>query len=96
MAILSAMPEQAIISAFKGCVDFYEWRGLPCARMWPTWPKREPHPDERVNQEYFAFINKNLALLPDYVIDQYKRQVAGTPFTWKDLVVQAYMKGIPY
>ena len=96
MAKISQMPEAAIISAYKGVVDFYEYKGQPCARMWPVWRTREPHPAEKANQDNFAYINTHLALLPDYVIDQYKRQVAGTPYTWKDLVVRAFMKGIPY
>lgn len=96
MAVLDAMPEAAIISAMTGCVDFYLWKGIPVARMWPTWPKREPHPDERVNQDAFRYINTHLKDIPDFILDQFKSMAASTPYTWKDLVVKAYMKGLNY
>lgn len=95
MARLDALPEQAIISAMKGTVDYYLWRGIPCARMWPRWPKRDPHPDEKANQDAFAYVQSHLSLLPDYLIDQYKRMAVGTPWTWRDLLLSTYMKGVP-
>ncbi|GAH83489.1 unnamed protein product [marine sediment metagenome] len=96
MARLSSMPEEAIISAFKGVVDFYLWKGIPCARMWPHWPARDPHPDEKLNQDAFAYINTHLFSMPEFLLDQYKRMAASTPLTWKDLAVKAYMKGLNY
>lgn len=38
------MPQQAIIDGFRGKLDFYEWRGIPCCRRWPqfkatVWPQ---------------------------------------------------------
>ena len=71
MAKLDAMPEQAIISAYKGIIDFYEYKA-------------------------FAYITKHATDMPDYVIDQYRAQAAGTPWTWRDLATRAYMKGLPY
>lgn len=35
MAVLERLPETAIIKGFKGSVDFYLWKGIACARMWP-------------------------------------------------------------
>ncbi|MBA7703889.1 hypothetical protein ES703_112686 [subsurface metagenome] len=96
MAKLDAMPEQAIISAYKGIIDFYEYKGQPCARKWPHWTEREPYPDEKANQDAFAYITKHATDMPDYVIDQYRAQAAGTPWTWRDLATRAYMKGLPY
>lgn len=96
MAVLTAIPEAAIISAFKGIVDFYEWKGIAVARKWPIWPKREPHPDERVNQSAFAYITKATINFPEYIIDQYRAQAASTPWTWRDLAIRAYLKGLPY
>ena len=32
------LPEQAIISGFKGKIDFYSWLGMPVARKWPRSP----------------------------------------------------------
>lgn len=35
MAVLSNMPSEHIITALKGVIDFYWWKGLPVARKWP-------------------------------------------------------------
>lgn len=96
MAVLSKMPNQAVITGFYGVVDFYLWKGIPCARMWPVWDPRDPHPLEKANQDDFAYIAREAKNLPEYMIQQYRDQAAGTTLTWRDLAIQAYMKGIPY
>ncbi len=90
------MPQQEEISAFKGLVDYYEWKGIPCARMWPTWPKRVPYPAEKANQDDFTYAVKQATLASDYIKDRYKALAAGTPWTWRDLFIRGYMKGLPY
>ena len=96
MARLTALPEQAIIDKLKGVIDFYLWKGIPCARKWPYYRKREPTPLEKANQDAFAYCNAIAPFLPEYVKDQYKRMAQGTPLTWRDLWVRAYMQGIRY
>ncbi len=96
MVVLKKMPSKAIIDGFKGAVDFYLMRRTPVARKWPVYHPREPHQAEGVNQQAFAYVNKIAKTLPTYIIDQYKRMAQNTPFTWKDLLVRAYMKGIDY
>lgn len=96
MAVLSKLPSEAVISSFKGVVDFYLWKGIPCARKWPTWPKRQAYPEERANQDDFAYANKLFSQLPDYLQQQYRNMAASTSFTGKDLFIRAYMKGIDY
>lgn len=90
------MPSKAIIDGLKGKVDFYLFRKTPVARKWPVWHPRDPTPAEASNQQAFAYINRVAKDLPVFVIDQYKRMAESTPFTWKDLLVRAYMKGIDY
>lgn len=96
MAVIKAMPSQAIISTMAGAVDYYLWKGLPCARMWPRWKPRTPHPDEKANQDAFAHAMELTKTLPEYIIDQYKRMTVGTPWRWQDLFVRSYMSGIRY
>jgi len=96
MATLKAMPSKAVISMMAGTVDYYLWRGLPCARKWPRWPKRAPYPTEKANQDAFAHAMALTKTLPEFIIDQYKRMVAGTPYRWQDLFVRSYMSGIRY
>ncbi|KKM18706.1 hypothetical protein LCGC14_1663020 [marine sediment metagenome] len=96
MARLSALPARAIVDGFKGTVDFYMYKDTAVARAWPKWTPREPWPAEGANQQAFAYINRVARDLPVYIIDQYKIMAAGTPFTWKDLLVRSYMRGMDY
>ena len=96
MVVLTALPSMAIINGFKGTVDMYLCRGIPCARKWPTWRRRTPYPDELAGQLAFKYINQVAGSLDPWLIDLFIAMAAGTPFTWKDLVVRAYMKGLDY
>lgn len=96
MVRLDKLPEQAIIDGFKGDIDFYLWKGVPCARKWPVYRPRSPYPGEAVNQGAFAYINRLWAQLPVQIQDLYRAMAVGTPLTGKDIFVMAYMKGIDY
>lgn len=96
MVVLARLPEQAIIDGFKGTVDFYMYKDTACARSWPHYYPRTPTAPERANQDAFAYINRVARDLPPYILDQFKRMAQSTPFTWKDLLVRSYIRGIPY
>lgn len=94
MAKLTALPQQAIIDGFKGVIDYYVHKGQVCVRRWPRYTPRPPHPNEGANQQRFAYINQLAPTLPEYVKDQYRLMAVGSPWSWKDLLVQSYMKGM--
>ena len=96
MAKLTSMPEQAVIDAFKGYVDFYFWKGIPCARAWPYWPPRDPTPAEKANQDEFAYIVKLYNSIPANIIDRYRVLAVGTQYTCRDLFIKAFLVGIRY
>lgn len=96
MARLNALPDKDTIDYYKGSVDFYLWKGIPCARRWPRYQKRNPSPEEAAVQSDFSYINKLASKLPVDIIDQYKAMAVGTGFTWKDLLVRGYMSGFNY
>lgn len=96
MVRLGTLPNKDVIDGFKGSVDFYLYKDTAVARKWPRYAARMPHAAESANQTAFAYINKVAKDLPAYIIDQYKIMAAGTPFSWKDLLVRAYMKGLDY
>lgn len=93
MVRLTRLPEQAIIDSLKGVVDFYYCMGIPCARKWPHWPKRDPLPLEKANQDAFGYASRAYNRLPPYVKQQYINMVAGLPFTARDLFTRAYLAG---
>ncbi len=94
MAVLTHMPSRVIIDGFKGKVDFYLWKGIPVARKWPIWRPRDPTPDELANQTDFKLINQIASTLPAEIIEAYREMAVSTPFTWKDLLVRGYMRGL--
>jgi len=38
VAIVDKFPGRKRLGSFKGLVDFYEWKGVKCARAWPIKP----------------------------------------------------------
>lgn len=96
MAVLTRIPELAIIKGFKGTLDFYVWKGIPCCRKWPTYSPYTPHPSELANQTDFAYINKLWGTVTRAVQNAYREMARPTVYTGKDLFVMAYMKGIDY
>jgi len=96
LARLKRLPALAEIDRLKGTIDYYLWKGIPCARKWPHWPTRVPTPWEKANQLAFAFANSTARDIPAYVRLQYQRMVAGTKLSWKDLYVRDYMNGIKF
>lgn len=93
MVRLGALPAREIIDGFKGKVDFYLWKGIPCARSWPRYRPRAPTSEEREAQETFSYATLVANLLPPFVVAQYRKMTAGTPWTWKDLFIKGYLKG---
>jgi len=87
------MPSQDIIDQFKGKVDFYIYKGQPCARKWPRWHPRESYPAEKANQDDFRAINQAWHYFPEFIKRQFNRMAQGTPYTGKDLCVRSYMSG---
>lgn len=93
MAVLRQMPQQAIISGFKGTIDFYLWKGIPCARKWPHWPKRVPYPQEKANQDRFAYAVHIWPLLSEYLREMYRQMTVGTDWTPRDIFMRCYLSG---
>lgn len=96
MVRLATLPNKAIIDGFKGVIDFYQWKGIACARRWPRWKPRTPTPIEATNQQHFAYINRLWSSLPANLKDAYNAMAAPSVYTGKDVLVIAYMKGIDY
>ena len=96
MVRLTALPELAIIDQFKGKVDFYEWKGIPCARKWPHWPKRLPTVPEKANQDRFAYAIHAWTNLSEYIKAMYRQMAVGTSLTARDLFMRSYINGNPF
>jgi len=91
MAVLKQPINRVQVDTLSGVVDFYYWRGLPCARKWPHWPARVPYPAEKIAQDRFAYAMQMWAFLPRYLQDQYRNMAVSASVTARDIFVRAYL-----
>lgn len=93
MAILRQMPSQAIVDAFRGVVDFYEWCGLVVARKWPRAPERARNDNVIASGQRFAYINRLASTLDPDIRQLYVDMATQGGLTWKDYLTRLYLNG---
>lgn len=58
MAKLTVLPDARTIVEAKGVVDFYYWKGIPCARKWPRKASYERSAAEQAGSARFTTVAK--------------------------------------
>lgn len=94
MAVLKEMVGRKVISGFRGVIDFYYCRGIPCARKWPKKPSLPRSPAVQTGIDAFSQAGIALHQLDPTVIEAYKVMAAETNLTWKDFFYRSYLAGI--
>lgn len=94
MARLEVMPNQGIIDGFKGTIDFYIWKGIPCARSWPRPPTAERSAPVKAQWPKFAYAAKEWQQLSKIVQDAYILLATNSGLTGRDMQVRAYLTGL--
>ncbi len=94
MAILTALPHQAIIDGFKGKIDFYLWRGIPVARKWPRSPGHLRAPAVMAQWPTFSEASRGWTLLTEDEQDAYRSMASSTGLSGRDLFTRSYIKGL--
>lgn len=89
MARLKALPSLDIIRGFKGVIDFYLWRGLPCARKWPRRAPGRRTEAEIASSALFGIITSNYRLLAPLVLAAFQEAAKDQPRTARDLYISA-------
>jgi len=90
MAKLTALPDPPTIRRFRGLVDFYTWKGIPCARRWPN--KQSPdrfQPAELAAAKDFGALAREMSRTHPYVVLTATRLARNVPWTWRDLTTAA-------
>lgn len=89
MATLDKMPSQDVIGILAGIIDFYEWKGIPCARRWPRKPKMPRSPAVQQSAYWFGYFATQFSDTPTNIIDRATELSEGTAWTWRDLRYRA-------
>jgi len=91
MVILKTLPHQAIIDGFKGKIDFYVHRGIPCARSWPKSPGRRRAPRVKAQWQAFAYASATWNKLSPEVQQAYKQTAQESNLTGRDLFTKSFI-----
>ena len=94
MAKLLAFPAQAIIDGFKGTIDFYVYRGIPCARAWPKSPGKARSPSVMAQWPVFSYASKEWNNLSQTVRDAYNTLATNSGLSGRDMFMRAYLTGL--
>jgi len=89
MARLTALPEIDVIHGFAGVIDFYLWKGLACARMWPRNPKSHHSAATIAAAATFGAISRGFALLANTALAAFQEDAADQTRTARDIYMSA-------
>lgn len=93
MAKIALLPDQAIISGYKGTLDFYVYLGIPCVRSWPQ-PPKDPR-SAPVQEQWPIFAQASRAWLntDDESRAAMEKMTSGSTMTGRDLATKLYING---
>ena len=104
MARLTALPELARISGFKGVIDYYVYHpsdpaitgvhGTPCARRWPRSPGHRRAPAVEAQWPAFSQAVTYWPQLSPEIKHAYIKMASGTGLSGRDLFTRSYLKGL--
>ncbi len=89
MTKLGALPALQVVAGYRGKIDFYYHKGIPCARRWPRWKLTRRAPAVAAAGAIFGdFATRVNALDPEL------RAIAATEagpynWTWRDYATAA-------
>lgn len=93
MAKIKRMPSEAIISGFKGVLDYYVWMGICCVRRWPRSPGHRRAPAVEAQWSAFRYATNLWNTLTPEVQRLWVTMAAGTRLSGRDLCHRAYISG---
>ena len=93
MARLSALPEEAIISGYKGTIDFYVCRGIPCARAWPRKRTTPFTPQEKEQWPIFSIATRIWPLVDSETRESLEAMATAASLSARDMATKLYLNG---
>ncbi len=93
MAVLKEMVGLKVIRGFRGVIDFYYCRGVPCARRWPKKPSHIRAPAVREQWTAFKEAAELWKQLSPEVIQAYEDMAQPSNLTGRDMFFRGYISG---
>lgn len=89
MAKLAHLPDNIVIAATKGVLDWYVYRGVPCARTWPRRPAMPRSPASTASAAAFGAFAHAVTRTDPSLIALASERARTSEWTWKDLITAA-------
>jgi len=83
---LDGPPALEIKKAFRGIVDFYCWRGIHCARKWPSKPHQPNTPAQLITLGMIPYAQTWIKTLDTPVIADIRNMTFPTGMTYTDFL----------
>lgn len=94
MGKLASMVSEVVIDGFRGVIDFYVYKGVPCFRKWPKSPGKKRAPAVMAQWEAFAYAAAEWNNLSEYVRRQYEIMSGNSGMSARDVFTRSYLSGI--
>lgn len=93
MAKIKSMVGEAVISGFKGKLDYYEHWGQACVRAWPRSPGKKRAPAVEAQWALFSTAARLWNEIPQVIRDAYERMASNTGLSARDMFTRSYISG---
>jgi len=92
MAKITGIPAMAIVSGFKGVLDFFVHDGIACVRRWPRPPTLKRSAAVQAQWPAWRYATTTWINVSKYVQDAYRATATIASLTGRDLYVKAFIK----
>lgn len=89
MPKITKLPSLDIIHGFRGVLDFYMWKSIPCVRKWPVNPKSHHSEATKAAAVIFGAVSKAYSLLGPVPLAAYVEDAQDQPRTPRDIYMSA-------
>lgn len=93
MAKITVMPHEAIISGFRGVIDYYYYMGQPCCRIWPRSPGHIRAAPVMAQWPIFTLAVRLWNELSPELRRDYEEMAQASGLSGRDIFMRAYMSG---
>jgi len=91
MAVVSHISKETI-RRYKNIIDFYYWKGIPCARKWPDRSPKKPSEGQKASMAAFSEANHRLKELSPHLREYWASISVGKSYFWADEFRGKFMK----